>query len=712
MSLAKIYQESQAQLHKLLKEAGSARGATLLIPDLQRPYVWTPNQVVLLVDSLIRGWPFGTLLLWAIGDGSLEKIPARTFWTVDDRTEITTGATVPMATPPKSFRMVLDGQQRLQSLLLAVGGDSWGFRLLDREWAAALEAERPKGRNIKHHWSWGQLCLDLEDFRAQRAGGRRLLDIDYRTALKWAMCSAQDAISPGARPVNYKLPLPRASTENEPARFIRFSRLWDFAKPTPGVAHDEYVKLVATELDAHKIPRDGRSVLETSLADLLVILGNVKQSQVVFLELAAFDPDEVEEAAYDDAIVNIFTRLNTAGRTLTRQEITFAWIKRKWETTHSGGRSADKCFEDLRAKLGAAKVGLEIDELVGAVSAVWSMLCRKGALLKSKDLLKGEVVAPMAADLATRWPQLAESFEDTARLVEESGLVYGKHFVSLNALTVLCGWRMLAWEWRARHPIKDPVVDDAFRKRVDALFSRHVDRWLLLSQWGGAWSSSSGEAFTAYVKGLAEDWEAVQSSADPEALHTAMAARMEQWLMGLQKDAIAFVDRIEVQKREHVSRYFVPLWLWHRLDGPRWEMSSIPLRDNLKKKLSLDVDHLVACAYWAETDLLGKGDEAAPTAAPGGDLNDLGNCSLLESTFNRVKSADTLEGLLGRVHEFTSNKVSLADWYAAMGIVPALANPKAASAADIRAAIEARTGQIKDDLRDFVRGVKLRVDRG
>ncbi|WP_410477861.1 DUF262 domain-containing protein [Myxococcus sp. MxC21-1] len=29
------------------------------MPDLQRPYVWTPNQVTLLVDSLLRGWPFG-----------------------------------------------------------------------------------------------------------------------------------------------------------------------------------------------------------------------------------------------------------------------------------------------------------------------------------------------------------------------------------------------------------------------------------------------------------------------------------------------------------------------------------------------------------------------------------------------------------------------------------------------------------------------------
>ncbi len=51
----------------------------MLIPDLQRPYVWTPNQVSLLVDSLIRGWPFGTLLMWKVGQGDLQNIPHRQF---------------------------------------------------------------------------------------------------------------------------------------------------------------------------------------------------------------------------------------------------------------------------------------------------------------------------------------------------------------------------------------------------------------------------------------------------------------------------------------------------------------------------------------------------------------------------------------------------------------------------------------------------------
>ena len=39
--------------------------------------------------------------------------------------------------------MVLDGQQRLQSLLLAFLRDNWGFKLYDREWSDVLELELP-----------------------------------------------------------------------------------------------------------------------------------------------------------------------------------------------------------------------------------------------------------------------------------------------------------------------------------------------------------------------------------------------------------------------------------------------------------------------------------------------------------------------------------------------------------------------------------------
>src|ERR1039458_3589911 len=48
--VANIYEEKSEGLHQLLDRARADDGATVLIPDLQRPIVWTPSQVSLLLD--------------------------------------------------------------------------------------------------------------------------------------------------------------------------------------------------------------------------------------------------------------------------------------------------------------------------------------------------------------------------------------------------------------------------------------------------------------------------------------------------------------------------------------------------------------------------------------------------------------------------------------------------------------------------------------
>jgi len=63
--------------------SNTANNFIYLIPDLQRPYVWTPSQVILLIDSLFKGWPFDSLLLWEVDSNCYaenEGIPHRPFW--------------------------------------------------------------------------------------------------------------------------------------------------------------------------------------------------------------------------------------------------------------------------------------------------------------------------------------------------------------------------------------------------------------------------------------------------------------------------------------------------------------------------------------------------------------------------------------------------------------------------------------------------------
>lgn len=94
--MAAIYGDQHSVLKELLAMAGNHEDATLLIPDLQRPYVWQPSQVIVLINSLIRGWPFGTLLTWQVRPDDPARDLARSFWRVVDRTDEEEGEPISM----------------------------------------------------------------------------------------------------------------------------------------------------------------------------------------------------------------------------------------------------------------------------------------------------------------------------------------------------------------------------------------------------------------------------------------------------------------------------------------------------------------------------------------------------------------------------------------------------------------------------------------
>jgi len=227
--MSNFYTDDHRTLSDLLSAASATAGATLLIPDLQRPYVWKPTQVIRLVDSLLRGWPFGSLLLWAVNRDGLARMPHRPFSMLVDKVDEFLEKGVPERQEPATYEMVLDGQQRVQSLLLAFGGDSWGFKKLDREWHEEVKEKRPRGPRGKRHWSIGELCLDLARFQEElTARSGKLRDVDFTTGvLSWVVRSSVGQRSNLPRPQSYEAPLPAADEPKNVGRFIRLGRLWE-----------------------------------------------------------------------------------------------------------------------------------------------------------------------------------------------------------------------------------------------------------------------------------------------------------------------------------------------------------------------------------------------------------------------------------------------------------------------------------------------------
>ena len=76
---------------------------TLLVPEMQRRYVWRSTQVRDLFDSLYRGYPVGSILVWNRPDGDVE---GRVLDVGESAGKVKSGET----------QLLLDGQQRLTSL--------------------------------------------------------------------------------------------------------------------------------------------------------------------------------------------------------------------------------------------------------------------------------------------------------------------------------------------------------------------------------------------------------------------------------------------------------------------------------------------------------------------------------------------------------------------------------------------------------------------
>lgn len=84
------------------------------LPDLQRPFVWQDNKVRELLDSMMKGYPIGYIMLWASPD--------------DYENTVHIGKNEKIYKRPND--LVIDGQQRLTALLAAM----YGVTIMDKNY--------------------------------------------------------------------------------------------------------------------------------------------------------------------------------------------------------------------------------------------------------------------------------------------------------------------------------------------------------------------------------------------------------------------------------------------------------------------------------------------------------------------------------------------------------------------------------------------------
>ncbi len=92
-----------------------------MLPAIQREFVWRPEQICRLFDSLMQGFPFGTFLYWRVAPENSDKFNFYGF--VRDYHQRDNRHCPPLpAMPNTALTAVLDGQQRLTALNVGLRG--------------------------------------------------------------------------------------------------------------------------------------------------------------------------------------------------------------------------------------------------------------------------------------------------------------------------------------------------------------------------------------------------------------------------------------------------------------------------------------------------------------------------------------------------------------------------------------------------------------
>jgi hypothetical protein len=105
MSDSSLEPRLEHQTVKVRQLVEDYRNGRIVIPEFQRDYVWKKNKAPRLIDSLYRGYPISSLLLW----------------TSDEQTR--SRRAEPRPSRAASVSWLIDGQQRVITLARTVGGD-------------------------------------------------------------------------------------------------------------------------------------------------------------------------------------------------------------------------------------------------------------------------------------------------------------------------------------------------------------------------------------------------------------------------------------------------------------------------------------------------------------------------------------------------------------------------------------------------------------
>lgn len=245
------------------------------LPAIQRPYVWMPDQIVRLFDSLLKGYPISSFLFWDVSPAEVENLSVYKFvedFTYGDFHNESVHLT------DRQMTLVLDGQQRLTSLVIGLRG-SYKSKLKNKRW------DNPEA------WVRQHLYLNLmQDARSEEDS---LTDVTYGLSF----FTGEPPRSEGS----YWFPV---------SRILQFGDQCEY---------DSYVDDALQKLEADGVGRTDRKVVERNLDTLYRAIW--KDECVAYF---------TETSKSLERVLDVFVRANEGGTKLSKSDLLLSTITTTW----------------------------------------------------------------------------------------------------------------------------------------------------------------------------------------------------------------------------------------------------------------------------------------------------------------------------------------------------------------------------------------------
>ena len=246
----------------------------IYLPAIQRKYVWDDDQITRLMDSIMLGYPIGTFLFWKVRKSIINKKEYSMYEFIKDfhERDIYKNPSAPQPFPigsdEETIWAVLDGQQRLTSLYIALQG-SMSRKLPNKRWKND-DAFPSK-----------ELYLNLHSQRTDEE------DISYEF---------------------------RFLTQ-EDAKKQKDDKLWYLVKDKLKYSQDELVTdlIIPNGWSTDKVAMKNISLLHTRLVgDEIINYFEVQTDSI-------------------DSVLDIFVRVNSGGTVLSKSDLLFSTIVSHWD---------------------------------------------------------------------------------------------------------------------------------------------------------------------------------------------------------------------------------------------------------------------------------------------------------------------------------------------------------------------------------------------